>query len=224
MTTARKPASKPGPKTSVATRKPTTDIPGAVDPEDLSGPHQTPGNDDKESVDNPDAPVASVPKNPERKAQSEPAGNENTMSKEDADKDRKRQTEEKSDPDSQVIVNPTELQVAPGVNPETDVAYVEPLKGKSPKSVTKNIQKLTSIDLFDETGRPEALSVRTDDVSISVEDVRGRPVVKIWQVGMIGVEPIVVLAENVDEVRRAFIELDDLAEDRLAEERGKGRK
>jgi hypothetical protein len=218
MTTARK---KPGPKTSVSTSKPKTDIPGAVDPEDLSGPHQTPAKDDQETPSNPDAPVASAPKNPERKAMSEPAGNENTMSKEDADKDKKAQQEAKADPASQVIVNPTEQQVAPGTENDVQPEYVEPLKGKSPKSNTKHVQKLVSIDLNDETGRPEPISVVTDDVIVSVEDLRGRPVVKIWQVGMIGVEPIVVLAEKVDEVRRAFDELDDLAEKRLGEERGK---
>lgn len=222
MTAARK-TTKPGPKTSVSTSKPTTDIPGAVDPEDLSGPHQTPAKDDKETQANPDAPVASAPKNPDRKAMSVPKGNPNTMSKEDADKDAKRQQEEKADPASQVIVNPTELQVAPGTENDVTPEYVEPLKGKSPKSNTKSVQKLTSIDLNDETGRPEPISVVTDDVIVSVEDLRGRPVVKIWQVGMIGVEPIVVLAEKVDEVRRAFDELDDLAEKRLGEERGKRR-
>lgn len=166
---------------------------------------------------------AAVPKTPTRKAMTEPVGNENTTPKDEFDKDAKAEVKAQSDEVSQVVVNPTEQESAPGTVNPVDPEFVEPLKGKSPKSNTKHVQKLVSQDLYDDTGRDDPLAVQTEDVTVTVADVRGRVVVKLWQVGMIGVEPIVLPGEKVDELRRAFDELDDLAEKRLAEERTKRR-
>lgn len=66
-----------------------------------------------------------------------------------------------------------------------------------------------------QTGQPDPVSVQTENFKATLSGDLGRVLLKVGQVGMVGEEPIVVVANRADELRELADKIDEIVAERV---------